>query len=88
MAIDVSDAASLNTDQMISPLFYSRIEIPWFWLINLRDRRVEIHSEPSGRTLGAMEGYRRIDVYSPDQSIPLVLDGRKVALVRVASLLP
>jgi hypothetical protein len=83
--VEVADGDSLKHDTF-------RAEWgPWtstrfLWLVNLRDCLVEVYSEPtkeSGRS-----HYGRIDVLQRDQSFPLILNGQKVAMIKVSDLLP
>jgi Uma2 family endonuclease len=65
---------------------YGRARIPCYWIVNLVDRRVEAYTLPTGPD--ADPGYRRREDYGPDEELPLVLDGRETARLRVRDLLP
>jgi len=60
--------------------------IPVYWLVNLRDRQLEVYTEPSGASPPI--GYRHCAVLHPGDDVPVVLDGREVARIAVADLLP
>jgi len=60
---------------------YARGKVPVYWIVNLVDRQIEVHTDPVG---GA---YRSRAVYKPGQSIPLTL-GTKTCRIRVNEILP
>jgi Uma2 family endonuclease len=78
--------SSLLRDQRDKLRIYARGNIPWYWIINLVDRRVEVYSQPSGPT--AVPAYQAFQTYQPGDLLPLVLDGNTVATIAVADLLP
>jgi Uma2 family endonuclease len=78
--------SSLRKDLTTSPEKYARAAIPAYWVVDVLGRRILAHSETgideSGRGL-----YARVETYLPGQSLPLVLDGREVALIPFDDLL-
>ncbi|WP_169975567.1 Uma2 family endonuclease [Tautonia rosea] len=56
-----------------------------YWVVNLRTRTIEAHADPIG---GETPEYRSIRSFGEGESIPLTLDGRFIAELPVASLLP
>ena len=60
--------------------------VPVYWIVNLDDRRVEVHTRPSGPC--DSPAYASVVHYASGDSVPLVLDGTPVATVPVADLLP
>ncbi len=85
LVVEVSDA-SLTRDQVIKKLIYAQAGIPCYWLVNLIDRRIEEYTEPAAS--GESADYRQRRDYSADGEIVLVLDGGRVAGIRVCDLLP
>jgi hypothetical protein len=83
--IEVADS-SLLRDQRDKTRIYARGGIPWYWIVNLVDRRIEVYSQPSGPT--AVPAYGAFQVYQPGDAIPLTLDGTTVGSIPVANLLP
>jgi Uma2 family endonuclease len=81
----VSDT-TLTHDQTVKQRIYARARIPIYWIVNLRDRQVEVYTDPSGPT--SSPRYRHKQIYEEDQSVPLVLDGKKVGSIAVRDLLP
>ena len=61
---------------------YAASGIPVYWIINLVDRQLEVYSDPEGRD------YRTSQVFSPEQDVPVIIDGVEVGRIRVADLLP
>jgi hypothetical protein len=59
-----------------------RVELLNGWIINLAESKIEVYSDPSPT------GYRQRNDYRSDESVPLVLEGREVAKIPVADLLP
>jgi hypothetical protein len=68
------------------PATYTRGGIPCYWIVNLVDRRIEVHSQPSGPT--AVPTYASFQLYQPGDAVPLVLDGNTAGTVPVDELLP
>jgi len=85
LLIEVADS-SLLRDQQDKTRIYARAGIAGYWIVNLKDRRVEAFSQPSGPT--AVPAYASETFYLPGESIPLVLDGQTVQMVAVDDLLP
>jgi Uma2 family endonuclease len=77
---------SLLRDQQDKARIYARGNVACYWIVNLDDRRVEVHTQPSGPC--DAPAYASITHYAATDSVPLVLDGVAVATVPVADLLP
>ncbi|HVK12078.1 MAG TPA: Uma2 family endonuclease [Gemmataceae bacterium] len=85
LLIETADA-SLDRDQRDKARIYARAGVVIYWIVNLVDRRIEVHTDPSGPT--ADPKYATVQHLSPGDSVPLVLDGTVVATIPVADLLP
>jgi Uma2 family endonuclease len=83
--VEVSDSTLLG-DRADKGRIYARAKVPVYWIINLIDRQIEVHEQPSGPT--AAPAYAKITTYHDNDSIPLVLDGNTVATLAVLDLLP
>jgi hypothetical protein len=83
--IEVSDT-SLDYDRSVKGVAYARAAIPVFWIINLRDRQVELYTEPIGPNPQA--AYCRQRTFGETDVVPLELDGREIARIPVRDLLP
>lgn len=85
LVIEVANT-SLLRDQRDKARIYARGGVACYWVVNLDDRRIEVHTQPSGPT--AAPAYAAVTNYGPGDALPLVLDGATVASVPVADLLP
>ena len=64
LLIEVADA-SLAYDRREKTDLYARAGVPEYWIVNLVDRVVERHSEPSGGAYARLETARGDDFISP-----------------------
>jgi Uma2 family endonuclease len=85
LLIEVSDS-TLAGDRADKGRIYARANIPCYWIINLIDRQVEVYTAPSGPT--ATPAFAQRDDYHVGATIPLNLDGVRVASIAVQDLLP
>ena len=85
LVIEVANT-SLLRDQRDKARIYARASVFCYWIINLEDRRIEVHTQPSGP--GDSPAYASVVNYAPGDAVPLVLDGATVATIPVADLLP
>ena len=86
LVIEVSDA-SLVRDQTIKARSYARAAIPFYWIIDLVERRIEVHTDPD-RVALPWPIYRSRTVYAAGTSISLDIDSRHIADVAGDALLP
>jgi Uma2 family endonuclease len=84
LAVEVSDS-SLAEDRGRKRRIYARSRIPAYWIVNLVEGHVEVHTEPRG---GRSPAYRQRTDYARGQSIPLVVAGATLGPVAVDDLLP
>ncbi|MBI4953002.1 MAG: Uma2 family endonuclease [Myxococcales bacterium] len=84
LVVEVADT-SLERDRGAKARIYARAAIPCYWIVNLVDRQVEVHEDPSGTDRDA--GYRRRAVHMPGQPLSLCLGDATVSL-DPADLLP
>ena len=79
--MEVGDS-SVMTDRRYKGMLYAKARVPEFWLINLIDRKIEVYTKPrNGKFLKKVE-------YLEGQSVPLILDGKKIAEIPVSELMP
>jgi Uma2 family endonuclease len=81
LVMEISDT-SLERDRILKKRIYAEAGIPWYWLLNLKRRLLEVYSEPKGRD------YTRHEIFKPRQTVNIVLDGKVAGAVRVSELLP
>lgn len=79
LAVEVAES-SLSRDRGYKRQLYAEAGIPFYWIANVIDHRVEVYSEP------VRGDYTVRHDYSPGDMIPLVLDGVEVVQVAVSSL--
>lgn len=84
VAIEVADT-SLLADRR-KGLLYAREGIPVYWIINLQDSVIELHSKP--QLLGDEARYSVIRLYGRGDRAPLTVAGQVVAELPVNDLLP
>jgi Uma2 family endonuclease len=85
LLVEVSDA-TLADDRRQEKALYASEGISVYWIINLRDERVEVHDEPSGPS--ERPDYDRRLEFARGEAVPVVLDGRPVGMISVDDLLP
>lgn len=85
LIIEVANT-SLLRDQRDKARIYARGNVVCYWIVNLDDRRVEVHAQPSGPC--DSPAYASVVSFGPTDAVPLVLDGATVATIPVADLLP
>jgi Uma2 family endonuclease len=83
--IEVADS-SLSRDRQEKGRLYSRAGLPYYWIVNLVDRWIEVYTDPEANA--APPRYRTRTDYLPGETIPLVLDGQVVVSLPVADILP
>jgi Uma2 family endonuclease len=81
LLIEVADS-TLEKDRGAKLLAYARGGIQVYWIVNLIDRQLEIHSGPGS------DGYRDRRVISAGDEAPLTIDGKDVGRVQVSAILP
>ena len=85
LVVEVANT-SLLRDQRDKARIYARGGIVCYWIVNLDERRVEVHTQPSG-PCDSPAYASVVNVAAPD-AVPFVLDGVQVATILVADLLP
>ena len=85
LVVEVADS-SLDRDQLDKTRIYARDGIPVYWIVNLVDRRVEVHTDPSGPRDDPR--YRTLRVFPMGSAVPVELDGTTVGTIPVDDLMP
>jgi Uma2 family endonuclease len=65
---------------------FARAGIPVAWVVDVVGRAVEVYSDPGGPS--DPPGYRKKDVYSEGDEVPVVVGGREVGRLPVGEMLP
>jgi Uma2 family endonuclease len=85
LVVEVADA-TLSFDRREKAAEYAAAGIPEYWIINIVDRQVEVHRHPQLAQTGPE--YRSRETFDQAAAFDFVLDGRQLATLRVANLLP
>ena len=85
LVVEVADS-TIAKDRGVKRRLYARAGFPIYWIINLGESKVEVHTDPTGPA--ADPTYRRIEGHGPDDAVPLTLDGVEVGRIPVRDLLP
>lgn len=85
LLIEVADS-SLDHDRTMKGRAYARAAIPVYWIVNLTDREVEVYTDPTGPA--SQPSYQTRRNFAERDAIPLLLEGRVIARIPVAQLLP
>lgn len=83
--VEVAES-SLDQARSVKARTYAGAGIPIYWIINLRDRQVEVYSEPTGPD--PAPSYELLRDYGEDDAVPLVLAGQEIGRIPVRDLLP
>jgi Uma2 family endonuclease len=84
MLVEVGDSTLLEERRKKAPI-YAGGRIPWFWIVNVAERIVEVYSDPKG---GVSPEYRKRLDYNLGEKVPVVLNGKTVGHVEVNKLFP
>ncbi len=84
LVIEVADA-TLERDRGIKQRIYARAGIPIYWILNLRDRQLEVYTQP--QTSDASPIYLQCTIFTEDKSVTVSLMERELGSLRVQDLL-
>ncbi len=85
LVIEVADS-TLPGDRADKGRIYARAGLAVYWIVNLVDQQIEVYENPTGST--AKPEYAKQTIFSPEDSVPLVLHGKKVMMLAAKDLLP
>jgi Uma2 family endonuclease len=85
LVVEVSDI-SLTRDRGLKNRIYARAGIAEYWIVNLIDRQIEVHTLP--QLEGESPSYAQQAIYRPGQSVSVPLEGARILEIPVAELLP
>ncbi len=81
MVVKIADS-SLSADRDDMARVYAGGGIPVYWVVNLVDRQIEVHTGPGPA------GYAVTNVFRLNQDIVIVIDGVEVGRIAVAEMMP
>lgn len=85
LLVEVADS-SLRRDQNQKKQLYAAAQIPVYWVVNLTQRQIEVHGEPSGD--GDDPNYYHLQTFRGDDEVPVVVDGKEIGRIPVHTLFP
>ncbi len=84
LVVEVSDTP-VRQDRIKKLKLYASAGIPQYWIIDVKQRRIEVYTEPRS---GKKPGFGTHTSYGPMDDIPIVIGGSKLGAVRASKLLP
>lgn len=78
--------ASLLRDRSLKKRIYARAGITEYWIVNLKDRQIEVYSSPNGSA--DEPDYLQQQTVTSEQLVTLQLDGHSIGQIAVSDLLP
>jgi Uma2 family endonuclease len=85
LVIEVADS-SLDRDRGIKLQSYARAGIVCYWIINLIDRQIEVHTHPDAKA--ETPTYRDRKTFKPGDWVPLLIPGQAPEQIAVSEILP
>jgi Uma2 family endonuclease len=82
LIIEVADR-SYAKDRREKLRRYAAAGIPYYWIVSLRRRRVDVFWQPERQ--GQSAAYLQSTIFNEDQEVPVVLDGASVGLISVSA---
>ena len=79
LLVEVSNT-SLDTDREDKLPIYARAGVGVYWIVNVVDREIEVHEQPSAT------GYASKRVFKPGDDVPFVLGGATADTIPVTEL--
>jgi Uma2 family endonuclease len=83
LIIEVADS-TVRRDRAKAAI-YARAGVPEYWIVNLKDRQIEIYSQPRGR--GAKRAYRAPETRKGNTELDLILGGDSVGTLTARQIL-
>lgn len=84
LVVEVSDS-TLDRDRGLKRRMYARAGITAYWIVNLVDNQVEVHTIPTGE--GDEAAFAECRIFDMSESIPVFIDGQKIGDLGVTELL-
>jgi Uma2 family endonuclease len=85
MVVEVADT-TLRRDRGVKKRIYAAAGVPVYWIVNLKERQIEVYTGPTGPSLRPT--YAQRQDYGPDDAVPVLIDGLEVGRVLVRDVLP
>jgi len=85
LIVEVADS-SIYRDRTWKKRIYARAGVAVYWIVDLIDQQIEVHTQPSGPC--DEPDYSNCEVFAADGTLPVVVDGKVVGKLAVKDLLP
>jgi Uma2 family endonuclease len=85
LLVEVAES-TLTYDRTVKKRLYARAGIPIYWIVNLIEKQVEIHTLPSGSAENPDYAERR--VVAASEVIEVVVDGQQIGRITVGEIFP
>src|SRR5713101_8748362 len=85
MVVEVADT-TLRRDRGVKKRIYAAAGLPLYWIVNLKERQIEVYAGPTGPAQRPTYAQRRD--YRPEETIPVVIDNAEVGRILVKDVLP
>ncbi|MCB9456606.1 MAG: Uma2 family endonuclease [Anaerolineaceae bacterium] len=83
LVVEISDA-TLQRDRTIKLRLYAGAGIPVYWILNLPDQLLHVHTDPEGS--GERAIYRQQTTYDLADEVSVIIDGQTIAQLPVQGL--
>jgi Uma2 family endonuclease len=81
LVIEIAES-SLSIDQKVMARIYASSGIPVYWIVNLVDHQIEVHTSPGS------DGYLSSEIMKPGQEVAVLIDGAEIGRIPVSDILP
>jgi Uma2 family endonuclease len=85
LVVEIADT-SLRRDRGVKKRIYAAAGLPLYWIVNLKERKIEVYTGPTGPTRRPTYAQRRD--YGLEQTVPVVIDNTEVGRILVKDVLP
>ena len=85
LLVEVADS-SLPQDSQVKLRIYAQARLPYYWIVNIPERRIEAYESPMNQA--DRPGYAIRRDYRAGQRVPVILDGEQVGTIAVDEILP
>jgi Uma2 family endonuclease len=85
LVVEVADS-TLQRDRIFKKQLYAEAGIAVYWIVNLAENRLEVHTRPSGS--GQQADYLERRDFARDDEVPFVIEGRELGRIRLRDMLP
>jgi Uma2 family endonuclease len=84
LVAEIADS-TLTRDRGTKRRIYARAKMPVYWVVNVRDRIVEVFTDPSGPA--ARPKYRTDEEFHEGDEVPVMIDGKEIGRISVTAIL-